>query len=100
MSRPMKVTARVAFLALFIVTTSLSEAPVPALANLAGEVTSVKVSTMARSIGVQKMGLTGQGVTVAIIDTGVDSTHPDLVGAVIDEACFATDGSGRPACPN
>jgi subtilisin family serine protease len=39
-------------------------------------------------------------VTVAIIDTGIDSTHPDLEGALVDEACFATSASGQPACPN
>lgn len=28
------------------------------------------------------MGLTGKGVTVAVIDTGIDSEHPDLKGGV------------------
>lgn len=34
---------------------------------------------------------TGAGVTVAVIDTGVDSSHPDLVGSIIG----GTDFSGR-----
>nr|WP_327020395.1 S8 family serine peptidase [Alkalihalobacillus trypoxylicola] len=33
---------------------------------------------------VWETGLTGEGVTVAIIDTGVDYTHPDLEGAFGD----------------
>ncbi|MEO6090440.1 MAG: S8 family serine peptidase, partial [Umezawaea sp.] len=33
-------------------------------------------------------GFTGAGVTVAVLDTGIDSTHPDLVGAVVEEQNF------------
>ena len=54
-------------------------------------------------------GYTGAGQTVAIIDTGVDKTHPFLAGKVVSEACYSTAycpggtsstavGSGRP-CP-
>lgn len=35
-------------------------------------------------------GFTGNGEVVAIIDTGVDSTHPALTGKVISEACYST----------
>ncbi len=32
----------------------------------------------------------GTGMTVAIIDTGVDKTHPFLEGSVVSEACYST----------
>jgi subtilisin len=47
-------------------------------------------------------GYDGTGTVVAIIDSGVDSTHPFLAGKVIDEACFSSTVAGisQSACPN
>jgi hypothetical protein len=39
-------------------------------------------------------GLTGAGVTVAVLDTGIDSNHPDLAGKVIAAEDFTGDGGG------
>ncbi len=41
-------------------------------------------------------GFTGSGQTIAVLDTGVDSTHPFLSGKVVEEACY----SGNFNCPN
>ena len=48
------------------------------------------------------IGNRGQGVVVAVFDSGIDTDHPDLADAVVHEACFGykegDDGSGF--CPN
>ena len=41
-------------------------------------------------------GYKGMGQTVAVLDSGVDSSHPFLSGKVVDEACY----SDRSDCPN
>ncbi|RZT79468.1 subtilisin family serine protease [Micromonospora violae] len=39
-----------------------------------------------------KASYTGKGVRVAVLDSGADFTHPDLVGRVVDRADFTVEG--------
>ena len=46
-------------------------------------------------------GFSGAGQAVAILDTGVDSTHPFLDGRVVSEACYSTANGPdeKSSCP-
>jgi cysteine-rich repeat protein len=51
--------------------------------------------------GVQALGFTGQGVTVAVLDSGIDTDHSDLGDDLVAEACFCSGaGTGGACCPN
>jgi subtilisin family serine protease len=53
---------------------------------------------MIRADLVHAEGITGSGVTVAILDSGADTDHPDLADSISGQECFLS-GSGSP-CPN
>lgn len=42
----------------------------------------------------QELGFTGAGINVAVLDTGIDPSHPDLLDNLVAQKCF-----NRGACP-
>ena len=49
--------------------------------------------------GLQALGFTGAGQRIAVIDSGIDSDHPDFAGRIVAEACFCFN-PGNNCCPN
>jgi subtilisin family serine protease len=48
----------------------------------------------------QEQGAAGGGVTVAILDTGIDTDHPSLAAGIVAQRCFCDVVPGAGCCPN
>ncbi len=49
---------------------------------------------------VRAQGYDGYGITVAVLDTGVDVDNPDFAGRIVAQRCFCDNLDGSGCCPN
>ncbi len=66
--------------------------PLPSAPSAVASTDSKWLIKLVAADGARTAGLTGTGVTVAILDTGIDETHPELVGKVAAAVTFAQPG--------
>jgi subtilisin family serine protease len=73
----------------------LAQRPEVTSIDVDGELTIATGESLAviHATEVQDMGLTGAGVTVAVLDTGIDTDHVDLADSIAYERCFLSDGT-------
>lgn len=67
--------------------------------DLPGRATLAESTALVRAREVQATGITGRGVVVAVLDSGIDSDHPDLQEDVILQQCFCANADGTGCCP-
>lgn len=68
--------------------------------DVGGSANLTESRPLIRADVVERMGYTGAGVTVAILDTGVPESHPDLASKIVSEACFCTNADQSGCCPD
>ena len=49
---------------------------------------------------VHAQGIDGNGTTVAVLDSGIDTDHPAFAGRIDGEACFCDNLDGTGCCPS
>lgn len=65
-----------------------------------GAMTTESVPAIRADLVHSNYGLSGDGIRVAVLDSGIDTDHPDLVDDLVAQACFTGGGSAAlSSCP-
>jgi subtilisin family serine protease len=67
--------------------------------DVPGHMALAESTVLIRARDVQATGVTGAGVVVAVLDTGVDTHHPDLADDLVGQQCFCANADGTGCCP-
>jgi len=69
--------------------------------DLPGSGNMAEGGPLANIPAINAAGLTGAGVKIAIVDSGIDTDHPDFAGRIVAQQCMCSDGEGEVGCcPN
>jgi subtilisin family serine protease len=73
-----------------------SPAAVEVLPDAFATIADAESTPLVGATATHAAGFDGAGQSIAVLDTGVDSSHPFLAGKVVAEACYSITGH----CPN
>jgi subtilisin family serine protease len=67
--------------------------------DMPARVSLAESTALVKARDVHAAGITGRGVVVAVLDSGIDTDHPDLQDDVILQQCFCANADGSGCCP-